>query len=155
MSGAGLKKCMPTTRSGDEVAAAISVTESAEVFVARMQSGRTIRSSSANRAVFAGRSSTIASITRSQSANASRSVVSSSRADSRVPVFAAELALVDLASEEVRDAARGRLTQLRRHLATDRLVAALDRELRDAGTHGAEPDHADLSDVTSRHDARS
>ena len=53
MSGAGLKKCMPTTRSGDDVAAAISVTESAEVFVARMQSGRTIRSSSANSAVFA------------------------------------------------------------------------------------------------------
>ena len=48
ISGAGLKKCIPTTRSGEAVAAAISVTESAEVFVARIASGRQIRSSSAN-----------------------------------------------------------------------------------------------------------
>ena len=34
MSGAGLKKCMPTTRSGVETAPAISVTDSADVFVA-------------------------------------------------------------------------------------------------------------------------
>ena len=47
ISGAGLKKCMPTTRPGVDVAAAISVTESAEVFVARTASGRQIRSSSA------------------------------------------------------------------------------------------------------------
>ena len=39
ISGAGLKKCIPTTRSGDDVAAAISVTDSAEVFVARTASG--------------------------------------------------------------------------------------------------------------------
>ena len=39
MSGAGLKKCMPTTRAGVATADAISVTESAEVFVARMASG--------------------------------------------------------------------------------------------------------------------
>ena len=36
ISGAGLKKCMPTTRSGRPLAAATSVTESAEVFVARI-----------------------------------------------------------------------------------------------------------------------
>ena len=42
ISGAGLKKCIPTTRSGVVVAAAISVTESADVFVARIVSGRTI-----------------------------------------------------------------------------------------------------------------
>src|SRR5438445_2524586 len=34
INGAGLKKCMPTTRSGVEIAEAISVTESADVFVA-------------------------------------------------------------------------------------------------------------------------
>ena len=67
ISGAGLKKCMPTTRSGRVVAAAISVTESAEVLVARIASGRQIRSSSAKSARLGSSSSTIASITRSQS----------------------------------------------------------------------------------------
>ena len=38
MTGTGLKKCMPTTRDGAAVAAAISVTDREEVFVARMQS---------------------------------------------------------------------------------------------------------------------
>ena len=38
-TGAGLKKCMPTTRSGVCVASAICVTESAEVLVARIAGG--------------------------------------------------------------------------------------------------------------------
>src|SRR5437588_3659124 len=75
MSGAGLKKCIPTTRSGVEVAPAISVTESADVFVARTASGRQTRSSSANSSRFGSSSSTIASITTSQPANAATSVV--------------------------------------------------------------------------------
>src|SRR3954453_22336170 len=75
MRGAGLKKCIPTTRSGVEVAPAISVTESAEVFVASTASGRQTRSSSANSSRFGPRSSTIASITTSQSANAETLVV--------------------------------------------------------------------------------
>jgi hypothetical protein len=84
ISGAGLKKCIPTTRSGDDVAAAISVTDSADVFVAstaprgrslELGEERALRSSS----------STIASITRSQSRSAaSRS--SSSRRATRVPI---------------------------------------------------------------------
>ena len=41
ISGAGLKKCMPTARSGRSSTEAISVTLSAEVFVARIASGRT------------------------------------------------------------------------------------------------------------------
>ena len=78
---------MPTTRSGDEVADAISVTESADVFVASTVSGRQIRSSSANSSCFGASSSTIASITRSQSARPASSVVSVSRfiASSRRP----------------------------------------------------------------------
>ena len=87
ISGAGLKKCMPTTRSGRVVAAAISVTESAEVFVASTASGRQIRSSSAKSSRFGSSSSTIASITRSQSAKSSSWVVRASRAtaSSRAP----------------------------------------------------------------------
>ena len=43
-TGAGLKKCMPTTRLGFDVATAISVTGSEEVLVARTASGTTIAS---------------------------------------------------------------------------------------------------------------
>ena len=43
-TGAGLKKCMPTTRLGFDVATAISVTGSDEVFVARTASGETTAS---------------------------------------------------------------------------------------------------------------
>ena len=39
ITGAGLKKCMPTTRDGIGVRAAISVTDSEEVLVASTQSG--------------------------------------------------------------------------------------------------------------------
>ena len=80
ISGAGLKKCIPTTRSGRSVAAAISVTESAEVLVASTASGRQIRSSSAKSSRFGASSSTIASITRSQPARSARSVVRESLA---------------------------------------------------------------------------
>ncbi len=45
MRVAGLKKCMPTTRSGCSRPAAIAVTDSDDVLVARMQSGPTIPSS--------------------------------------------------------------------------------------------------------------
>ena len=38
-TGAGLKKCMPTTREGRPVATEISVTDRDEVLVARMVSG--------------------------------------------------------------------------------------------------------------------
>ena len=43
--GAGLKKCIPTARSGRFSTDAISVTESAEVLVARIVSSRTTDSS--------------------------------------------------------------------------------------------------------------
>ena len=46
-TGAGLKKCMPTTWAGRWVATEISVTDSEDVLVARMASGAVIASSSA------------------------------------------------------------------------------------------------------------
>ena len=46
MSGAGLKKCMPTTRSGPGTAAARSVTDSDEVLVASTHVGSTTSASS-------------------------------------------------------------------------------------------------------------
>ena len=74
-TGAGLKKCMPTTRLGLEVATAISVTGSDEVFVASTASGETIASSRPSTSFFRSRCSGTASMTSWQSARSSRSRV--------------------------------------------------------------------------------
>ena len=68
----GLKKCIPTTRSGCSRSAPISVTESEDVFVARTHSGETTRSSSAKTSFFTAISSNTASSTRSQPAKTSQ-----------------------------------------------------------------------------------
>ena len=141
MSGAGLKKCMPTTRSGVEVAEAISVTESAEVFVASTASARQTRSSSAKSSCFGASSSTIASITTSQSAMSPISVVRRRPTRSRASL---ELPLLDLAREEMRDPVARPLAELEGDLATDGLDAGLDAELRDPAAHRAQSDDADL-----------
>ena len=74
-TGAGLKKCIPTTRRGCWVATAISVTGSEEVFVARTASSETTASSPAKIRFFSSRLSGTASTTSWQSATASRVVV--------------------------------------------------------------------------------
>ena len=71
MTATGLKKWKPTTRSGCSRSAAISVTESEEVLVARMQSSETTASTSAKTCFFTDSSSNTASITKSASAKAS------------------------------------------------------------------------------------
>ena len=76
---AGEKKCMPITSSGRPVTAAISFTSSADVFVASTAPGFTIRSRLAKISFFRSMFSNTASITRSQSASASRSVTPLSR----------------------------------------------------------------------------
>ena len=73
-TGAGLKKCSPTTRRGFAVATAISVTGSEDVFVARTASGPTTRSSAAKISFFRSRCSGTASTTRPQPATASSDV---------------------------------------------------------------------------------
>ena len=74
ITGAGLKKCTPTTLPGRRVATAISVTDSDEVLVARMVSGLQISSTWAKIERFRSRCSGTASMTRSTSASALRSV---------------------------------------------------------------------------------
>src|SRR5438105_15311226 len=69
INGTGLKKWSPATRAGCADAAAIAVTESDEVFVARMHSLPTTPSRVAIKVCLASSRSTIASITRSASAN--------------------------------------------------------------------------------------
>ena len=68
INGTGLKKCMPSTRSGLCAAAAICATESELVLVARMVASGAAASSWWNASRFMARSSGIASITRSASA---------------------------------------------------------------------------------------
>ncbi len=72
ISAGGLKKCMPTTRSGPGVSAAIAVTGSEEVLLARIVSGPQASASAANSLRFSSRSSGAASITRSHSPRSSR-----------------------------------------------------------------------------------
>jgi hypothetical protein len=79
ITGAGLKKCVPITRSGRRVARAISMIGSADVLVARMASGPTMSSSRAKSETFAGSCSTIASTQKSHSAKSSRRGVNVSR----------------------------------------------------------------------------
>ena len=71
ISAGGLKKCMPTTRSGWGTPAAIAVTGSEEVLLARIVSGPQVSASAANSFRFSSRSSGAASTTRSQSARSS------------------------------------------------------------------------------------
>ena len=125
------------------VAAAISVTESADVFVATTASGRQIRSSSAKSACFASSSSTIASITRSQDARSASSVVVDEARERRVALVLRALPLLDLPREEVPDAIGRDVAERRAHLAADDVEACFDRDLRDAGAHRAEPHDPD------------
>ena len=140
--GAGLKKCMPTTRSGCRVASAISVTDSADVFVARTASGRVMRSSSAKSSRFGSSSSTIASITRSQSAR-SESVGRQRQPAERGVALVRVSAPSRLRVEVALDRRASALRELQRHLAADRVVARRDADLRDARAHRSEPDDAD------------
>lgn len=71
IAGAGLKKCMPITSSGREVARAIAITGSEEVVVASTAPGLQTLSSAWNSSCFTARSSATASTARSTSAKAS------------------------------------------------------------------------------------
>ncbi len=79
-TGAGLKKCMPTTRLGLLVATAISVTGSEDVFVASTASGETTWSTRPKMSFLRARLSGTASTTSWQPARSSRSVVKVTRA---------------------------------------------------------------------------
>ena len=74
-TGAGLKKCMPTTRLGFDVATAISVTGREEVLVASTASGETTASTLPSSSFLRSRCSGTASTTSWQSARSARSLV--------------------------------------------------------------------------------
>jgi len=80
---AGLKKCMPITRSGRFVAAAIASTSRLEVLVASSAAPGQAASSLANTSCFSAMSSNTASITASQSRRSSMRVVPATSARRR------------------------------------------------------------------------
>src|SRR5699024_1398122 len=80
MTGAGLKKCSPTTLSGRPVSAAISVTDNEDVLVAKIVPGGQILSRSPKTSCLMFMCSGTASTTKSASERSSREVVKVRRA---------------------------------------------------------------------------
>ena len=117
MTGAGLKKCSPRTRSGRVVAAAIEPTDSALVLVASITSGRLAASSARKIACFRSRSSSAASITTSASAPTASRVCASRSPVSRPATQSSMLS----ASRSSRAARRARPSRI---LARPRAIAA-------------------------------
>ncbi len=90
ITGTGLKKCMPITRSGRPVAAPSAVIEIEEVFEARIAPSGKSASARRNSSSFAAASSTIASIIRSAGPSSpAGSIRASTSAGSSAAPFAA------------------------------------------------------------------
>ena len=149
-TGAGLKKCSPTTRRGLAVATAISVTDSEEVLVASTVSGPTMRSRAAKMSFLRSRCSGTASTTRPQPATASSDVAYRTRACTAAASsgvsFPRSTALAVECSSASRPRARARLVDLDR----DDVQPGPGHYLDDAGAHRPQSDDAHPGEVPSR-----
>ena len=141
--GAGLKKWMPHTSSGRPVSMAISTTGSVDVFVARIPPSATMRSSSLKRCFLVGRSSTIDSITRSQSARAPRSDTAVDPAEHGGALGVLELAPLHLLGERLLEAGDHRVGGRLRAAPQHHLGARLGGDLGDAAAHDPRTDDSD------------
>ncbi len=110
MTGAGLKKCSPTTSAERPVAIAHSMTGRLDVEVASTAPGLTISSRVANSACLTERSSTTASTTRSASRRSSRRDDPAIRASASSRSSASALPRSTALSSERVTAARTRCT---------------------------------------------
>ncbi len=143
ISGTGLKKCSPATRSGRAQALAMAVTGSDDVLVARMHVSPTAASSSLNSACLASSFSTMASTTivhpDSPASVSGRAI----RATARWASSAWNPALGGKPVEHVRDGAAcvGRCAGPR--IDQTHLEARLRGDLRDAASHESGADDAD------------
>ena len=138
----GLKKCMPTTRSGLRAPAAISVIESEEVLVAKMKAVRARLSTSRSVSRFRSNTSGAASIKRSRRQSP---VGESSRvcaeASGRAPLLSPWRARCLW-----RGCVRWRATpraSASRHVAQDNAIARGGGGLRDTVPHRARAEHGD------------
>ena len=144
----GLKKCIPTTRSGCSRLEPISVTERDEVFVAMTHSGETTRSSSAKTSFFTCISSKTASITRAQPAKTSNPVsAGDDRAEEpRLPL--AHAASLHEVGELVADPGDALVDLLLREVAQhDGHFETAQEEQRELARHESCADDADLLDA--------
>ena len=139
ITGAGLKKCMPITSAGRDVAAAHSTTGSEDVVVARIAPGLQTSSSAANTARLTSSSSTTASTTRSTSPRSSSRVVPVTRATAASRSSSVSLPRTTPLSSDL-----AQRRERRRHLrlaapAHDHVQARLREHLDDAGRHRPVP----------------
>ena len=144
IAGAGLKKCRPQTRSGREVSIASSMTDSVEVFVARIASGFTTAFSSRKTARFTSRSSITDSMTKSQSDRSLRCVVAETRAMMASASSAVRLPFSTCrASDFAIDASMASVGRVASR-SDDHGGAGGGRDLGDAAAHDARAEYADF-----------
>ncbi len=144
MRGAGLKKCIPTTRSGRFTRLATAVTRSEEVLVARTQSSETTSSASfPNSSCLSSSRSGAASITSSHGA---RSSIFSARS-SRSPAAAASSALqrprAGAALQMALDLLEAAVERFGHRVVQQRPGTGQAGQLGDARAHRAGTGHAD------------
>ena len=137
MTGAGLKKCMPTTRPGSAAALAIAVIGIEEVLEASTALGATALSA-AKSSRLSSRRSGAASMTSPASASAS----SVGRAGD-LAGLALQPALGPPALQAVGDLGQAALARLGHRVVQQRARARRGGELRDPGAHGPGADDAD------------
>ena len=151
ISAGGLKKCMPTTRSGCGTSAAIAVTGSEEVLLARIAPGPQASARPANSSRFSPRSSGAASTTRSHSPRSPMLVAAPTRSLATFGSRFAPQALRRALGQAPVQPLDARLERRWDGVVETGLVAAQGSDLGDPGAHRAGADDADPLDA---HDAR-
>ena len=146
ISGTGLKKCMPTTRSGLAAAAAMRPTDRLLVLVASRVCGAAAASSSRNAWRFSSRSSGIASTTSSAAARCFQHLLWSDAPHRRVAVAGRELRLLDAPRQEATHPVARLVDRARQRVVQEHLDARGGRDLGDAGPHRAGAQHAKTRD---------
>ena len=148
----GLKKWSPTKRPGDFSPAPISVTDSDDVFVARMVRAPATASTFAKIRFLSAITSGTASITRSAPSTASPSLpVPARRASAPSRVASATLPRRTPLSRVASIPARARSSCPAVHIAQHGLVARHRRHLRDSAAHRPRADHGHLPERGHRH----
>ena len=142
-TGAGLKKCMPTTRSGRLSRPAIAVTDSDEVLVAMIVSASTSDSIWRSTATFTSRFSTMTSITRPTSASGASVPTGTQPRGDHVALGRSKLAALHALVEARADLADAAVERGRTRVAQVDAVAGGCCDLGDAAAHRAGADDDD------------
>ena len=145
MTGAGLKKCRPTTSAGRWVAIAHSITGRLDVVVASTTPGLQI-SSSAAKSAFLTPAPRPPPRPPGRRRRGRRAMRPGDPGQGGVAVGLGQLAAHDGLVQRRRDRLGSRADLLRAAGDRDDLVAGLGEHLDDAGGHRAGADHADLRD---------